>query len=987
MKNIKINIINTFFRICEILAFKLNAKTLNACLIIVACFCNSNVNAQTTLTWIGSGTAAALDTQTEKEFDNPSNWNLLRAPLPTDNIIISFTKSGIVNLGANTTVTNLTIINLSNKSGIVNVGAFTLRVNGSTNINLQNDHPKNNIYIGVNDATSAGTIDFMGDVTLGNTINKDGVYLMGNPNSTIICRGNLILNQKAQVAEGLEPGTLLFDGTGIQNFVFNNSKSCSFKNVVIGNTNNPTVVIGGTSTPDNILGNLTVNGSSVLDINTRQLNRNTNGGSLFMKNTSTLRLQGSSSTPNGGNASIISGSNFPSGFTNIVLDSTSTVEFYGTNQSIPGAAQQIKGYGNLSLVNNTKTVMSSFAMFRNLKIAANTTLSLGNFNDTLKSNNQTTAYVSSLPSTAAITYGTGGFVIERHLAAYKSWRLLATPVDIATSPSISAAWREGNSGFTSTGYGTQITGPQGPSVASNTAVLDLYTQRGSIKSYNAATDSYVEVTNANTTKIANTAGYFVFIRGDRSVGVTGTTNSTNLRIKGRIRTGDQTFTVPINKFASVGNPYPSRIDFRTIYSSTIAPSYYVWNPNPAGTLYNAGKYDFYVNYGDGNYRLGGPSGTIRNYIESGQAVFIQSITGGSITVKESDKFDGSSLVSRGAEAQREAVNNSALEINLLTKDGNGEEVLADAAVINFDDAYSNNIDNNDVRKILNTSDNLAIRKGFVNLILETRAALNVADTILINLSNTRVGSYRLNFKPSLLVYPTLQAFIVDKFLQTETPVSLSDASDYSFTTTSVATSRASDRFMITFKAVSPAVFTAIKAERKGDNSVAVSWHIANENNINYYEIERSLDGINFKTINSQMPTANNMGNPYYTFIDATASTEKVWYRVKANGITGAAKFSGIANVTAVEVNTKNGISIYPNPVVDGTINLYFNNKAKGKYSVLVFDNNGMLVTETAADVQNNTSVKRIKIISAAGMYRVTVKDAKGNSVVVPFVIL
>ena len=985
-------------RFCKNLSQKQFTKTLTAIFLIASFVLVTPLTAQINYTWIGAGTLNGSNTILGQTFSNPLNWNPVGIPGASDNVFMSFTGGTTVNLTGNTIIGNFTLImlhsninnlNNNNNPDYFNVGAFTLTVNGTTTMDVQDDHPNNQFFVGVTDGSaSAGTIDFKGDVVIGTTNVRDGVLLTGNTNSTIICRGNLTLNTRAQVAQGSEPGTLLFDGTGTQNFIFNNAKSCGFRNVVVGLINNPTVVMGGTVTPDNIVGNLTVNGSSILDLNTRQLNRSSNGGSLFLKNTSIFRVAGLSSTSNGGSASLIPGSNFPSGFSNIVLDSTSTVEFYGTTQSIPGAAHAIKSYGNLMLTNNTKTLISSFAMYRNLSIAANTTMALNNFDDTLKSNSQTTAYVSLVPTSAVINYGTGGFVVERYLAAYKSWRLLATPLDTATSPTISAAWREGNAAFTSTGYGTQITGPQGPATATPAAVLDLYTQRGSIKSYNPAIDNYVEVANANTTKIANTAGYYVFVRGDRSVGISGGTGPTNLRIKGRIRTGNQTFTVPTNKFASVGNPFASRIDFRTIYNNSISPSYYVWNPNPAGTFYNAGKYEVYVNYGDGNYRLGNAAGPIHNYIESGQAVFIQSITGGTITIKEGDKFGGSTLVSRGSTAQRQAVNKASLEINLLTKDGSGQEVLGDAAVINFDAAYSNQIDNNDVRKILNTSDNLSIKKGSTNLVMETRTGLTLTDTIFLNLSNTRIGNYHFNIDPSLLSYPTLQAFLKDKFLQTETAVSFEAATDYTFTTTADAASRATDRFMIVFKSVLPAVITTLKANREDDNSVAVTWAIANENNINYYEIERSVDGINFKTIYTQLPTANNMGNPYYKFVDNGAPLEIVWYRIKANAVTGGIQFSATANAKAVDINTKHGVSVYPNPVVDGNINLSFNNKTQGTYSITILNNVGAIIKTTTVNVINNASVKKIKTNeAAAGIYRVTIKDVEGNTVVIPFVIL
>ena len=960
--------------------------------LIAATFFCSTLTAQS-YTWIGSGTTGKGNTANDQNFNNPNNWDAIQVPSALNDVIIKFVTDGTITLTANLTIRNLTITNDNNNTNVyVNVGGFTLTVNGITAVNVTNEHPRNDIHIGVNDAVSKGIIDFVGDVSLGTVNLSDSIFLMGNDSSTIICRGNFTLGSRARIKRDAEPGTLLFDGLGTQNFIYNNvGNACSFKNIVIGKNNNPIVNVTGISTSfDNITGNLTVNGSSILNLSTAQLNRQTNGGVFLLKNTSTIRLAASSSLANGGLATLIPGSNFPSGFINIVLDSTSTVEFYGTNQFIPGAVHNIKGYGNLTLTNNTKTLISSFAMYRGLNIAAGTTMDLNSFDDTLKSNSQTTAYVSAVPPSAVISYGSlGGFVVERYLQAYKSWRLLATPVDISTSPTISAAWRENNAAFTSTGYGTQITGPQGPITANAGAFLDVFTQRGSVKYYNPAADNFVEISNANTTQIANTTGYYVFVRGDRGVPITGAAGSTNLRIKGRLRTGDQIFPVLTNKFASVGNPFASRIDFKKISKSTVVDAFYVWNPNPAGTFYNAGKYEVYVLNADGNYRLGGSAGgAVRNYIESGQAVFIQSVTGGSITVKEFDKFGGSSVVNKGAViADRQGVNNPTLEINLHTTDGNGKDVLGDGAVLNFDAAFDNDIDNLDVRKILNSSDNLSIKKGNANLVVERRAPLTAKDTIFLNLGNTRIAPYRFKIDPSVLGNLSLKAFLKDKFLQTETPVSLTDVTNVNFTTTADVASRATDRFMIVFKNVAPAVFTAIKAVRNNDNSVAVTWNMRNENNINTYSIERSTDGgTNYTVINSQMPTANNFGSPYYTVTDADAPKEMVWYRIQANNIFNGSFYSDKTDAKAVDVNTKHDISMYPNLVVDGTVNLYFNNQPAGKYNISIVNSKGEQVKFSTVEINNNVGLKNISMKkAAAGMYRAIIKDEKGISVVISFV--
>ena len=129
-----------------------------------------------------------------------------------------------------------------------------------------------------------------------------------------------------------------------------------------------------------------------------------------------------------------------------------------------------------------------------------------------------------------------------------------------------------------------------------------------------------------------------------------------------------------------------------------------------------------------------------------------------------------------------------------------------------------------------------------------------------------------------------------------------------------------------------------------------------------------------------------MGNYAYGYADGNAPLTTVWYRIKANAVVGAAQYSDQANVKAVEFNTKNGISIYPNLITDGSINLYFNNKLAGRYSITIVDNLGRVVKTTNADVQNNNTVKKVTIPEeSAGMYRVTVTDALGNKITMSIV--
>ncbi len=571
---------------------------------------------------------------------------------------------------------------------------------------------------------------------------------------------------------------------------------------------------------------------------------------------------------------------------------------------------------------------------------------------------------------------TGKVNIERYLFTKSAWRFLATPVIIGTSPNITTAWREGNSALTSNGYGTRITGP------ASYVGMDEYTQRGSLKWYNSASNAWVEMNNTAAT-LANNQGMMVFVRGDRGVSVGGAIGSTILRIKGDVRTGDQVFSVPAGKFESYGNPYPSRIDLRSVLKNNIANAFTVWNPNIPG-LYNVGGYQTYVFVG-GDYKLNG-TGAIRNYLESGEAVFIQNnaASSGSITIHESDKGIGSSMVSRAG------VTIPTLEINMFTKDASGTDYLADVAMLNFNNAYGAEVDNMDVRKISNTYDNIGIKNGSNNLVVERRPNLTVTDSIKFNTTGLRIADYRFELDPSVLQNTGLEAILKDRFLQTETAVSLTDLTRVNFSATTDAASRSADRFMIVFKQLPTANFTTISATRNADRTVTVNWGIQNENNVNNYSIEQSKDGIHFTAIATKAAIANNGTNPTYSQIDALASNAKSWYRIKANNALGSAKYSAIAMVNEIDsivTITSPSISIFPNPVIGGKVNVHIKNQSAGNYFIQISNKLGQVLLTEKIQLQSNNMLHTINIGAAtAGTYQLSITNEAGSKTSLPIMV-
>jgi hypothetical protein len=666
-------------------------------------------------------------------------------------------------------------------------------------------------------------------------------------------------------------------------------------------------------------------------------------------------------------------------------------------QKYYGTATNVIDFYNCTNNNTSATGLSidaNMGVLNELKLNTTNKIYLNTGDIIMRSSATRTSYIADLNVTGVgntasnIAYNNGLFSVERYLQPYKAWRFIATPFEADATLTVKNSWQE--TGAATVGYGTQVTGPAGVP-----AGFDQASPRGSLKYFEGSGSpdgGFVEISNTNTAPLINKEGYFVFVRGDRTVANGGTTGATNMRIRGKILTGDQTYTVGASRFLSIGNPYASQIDFKqatAVLPSGLEGSYTVWNPNPVGTAYNAGKYEQRVRQIGGDYTyLGVP----QNFIESGQGFLIQGSNGGggSITLKESYKTTGSNLASRGGEQGRAGVTLPTLEINLFTKDAVGTFIKVDAAFQNYDEGFNGGIDNNDVRKVMNVSDNISIATSTYTLIAERRKPLSSSDTIFMHLSNVRETSYQFLIDPSVLGNLGLEAFLQDKFLQTSTTVSLTDSTLINFTVTNEAASKASNRFMIVFKSTAIAAFTTIKAKRNVDKTITINWGITNEKNIQNYEVEQSNDGINFTTLITETGIANSGTNTTYTKIDATASKENNWYRIKMNNINSTIKYSSIAMVAAekeIDNYVKPNITIEPNIIVDYYIPLHFQNITKGMYVINIYNTQGQMVKTFNVALKNNNQKMVLPINTLAkGKYYVKVYDEMGTATSIDFIV-
>ena len=623
---------------------------------------------------------------------------------------------------------------------------------------------------------------------------------------------------------------------------------------------------------------------------------------------------------------------------------------------------------------------------------------------TLKSTAAGTAWIGDMTNHTI----NGDVTVERYIASgnthLKSWQLLAIPT---TGQTIKASWQEGatavtgagpypNPGNPNPGFGIMLTSDVAGAATQSMPGFDALTTPGpSIKVYNTATDGYDGPINTGLS-IYNKKGYFVLVRGDRSVYTfNAPANSTVLRTRGQLFTPANPAlpsAVLANKFESVGNPYASAVDLRKLsLSAGVNSTIIVWDPTlGTGSAYGLGAYQTLYLNGDGtnngsnNYinLLTSPAygafGTINNNIQSGQAFIIQALPalGGNLSFAESAKANGSKLLFRPQAPVEEK--QAQLRTNLYGITATGSTFITDGTLIQYKDTYSDSIDGLDACKMGNTAENLAIKTAGKLLAIERRHTITQQDTIFLNLTGVKVQAYRFEFIASNL-NPGLKGFLEDSYLQTRTQLDLTGSTVANFTIVNIPGSYAPDRFRIVFTpaVVLPVTFTSVKAYRQ-DKSINVEWAVENEMNIKQYEAEKSTNGTQFTMLAIKAPTANGGRSANYVVTDVNPVEGYNYYRIKSVDINGKTAYTNIVKVLMGSI--KQDITIYPNPITDGKIHLQLMNQPEGKYGIRLLNKIGQVIVSKQISHAEGSSTELIKwdFNLAHGMYLLEVTRPDGS---------
>ena len=173
-----------------------------------------------------------------------------------------------------------------------------------------------------------------------------------------------------------------------------------------------------------------------------------------------------------------------------------------------------------------------------------------------------------------------------------------------------------------------------------------------------------------------------------------------------------------------------------------------------------------------------------------------------------------------------------------------------------------------------------------------------------------------------------------------------------------STRQASFYFKAFTAMVVPLPVTLNNFEATADNNNGeISWSTSSEENLNQFDVTRSLDGKNFTTIGSVNAIGNSNEINAYNFSDASIANLKVatvYYQLRMVDENGDYRLSNIAQVKLNNVIST--ISVYPNPTSD-YLNVSLTETVEVESAISIMDANGKAVALTMPSNINGSSIQ------------------------------
>ena len=133
----------------------------------------------------------------------------------------------------------------------------------------------------------------------------------------------------------------------------------------------------------------------------------------------------------------------------------------------------------------------------------------------------------------------------------------------------------------------------------------------------------------------------------------------------------------------------------------------------------------------------------------------------------------------------------------------------------------------------------------------------------------------------------------------------------------------------------------------------LSWTTLQESNSNYFQVQRSIDGVNFSDLGKITAVGSSDRETTYGFDDIKAMPGYDYYRLKYFDKDGQSQLSNVV-VIHVDIKGINITGIYPDPFID-KVNVTICSEVMDEANIRLFDYAGKLVNSRQATVRKGVT--------------------------------
>lgn len=157
--------------------------------------------------------------------------------------------------------------------------------------------------------------------------------------------------------------------------------------------------------------------------------------------------------------------------------------------------------------------------------------------------------------------------------------------------------------------------------------------------------------------------------------------------------------------------------------------------------------------------------------------------------------------------------------------------------------------------------------------------------------------------------------------------------------------------------------------KKMENQAVLKWTTTSETNSDYFEIQKSSDGVSWRSIGIVNSAEDSEKSKTYTFVDTRPNGGENLYRLKMFDLDATFAYSRIRSLSFAGL----GLTIYPNPVSD---KIFFTHSELSQIeSVRIVNNQGKAFMKIATVSSEGIAINQL----STGMYFVQIRKTDGST--------